>query len=305
MEYVRLSLESNLFFLRIAKEHAIFAAASLPPRDTAVVNQLMVVKCNFEVLLNATISLSQGIIRQEVLASGELVTDLTLPAENATQFLTGLPIDTNITRRELALLQGMRFAPRIDLSARVAELNREIMKLVRFTLDFKNTLLRNVLNCRAFSYTYPTMLHHVIEETEFYLTILEKLESKDSPVDTIEEIIQFEINWNDIMGEHTKFIRGYLDPSEVQLFKQADAFSDKFDELNEKTQALPQQPNMLLEITRESERLVTDLRYFKRQGTEGILACKVKSVISPLLADHVTREANHYLRLLNTFKHTI
>lgn len=33
-------------------------------------------------------------------------------------------------------------------------------------------------------------------------------------------------------------------------------------------------------------------------GAEGILQCKIRSVILPLLADHVLREANHYIRLL-------
>lgn len=302
MEYIRLSLETNLFFLRIAKEHAIFAATSLPPRDAAVVNQLMMVKCNFERLLSATIALSQGMIRPVVLSSGELVTDLTLAAENKTQYLTGLPINTNLTMLEMALIQNRGFMPRADFKVRVTQLNQEIIRLLRFTIDLKNTILGSVLSCNSFSYTYPTMLHHVIEETELYLMLLEKIEDKDSPIDSVEEVIQFEINWNDIMGEHTKFIRGYLDPSEVELFKQANAFSDQFDELNEKTKALPQNPDQLPEITGESETLVTNLRDFKRQGTEGILACQVKSLIPPLLADHVTREANHYLRLLNSFK---
>ena len=30
----------------------------------------------------------------------------------------------------------------------------------------------------------------------------------------------------------------------------------------------------------------------------GINDCKIKSLILPLLADHVLREANHYLRIL-------
>ena len=37
---------------------------------------------------------------------------------------------------------------------------------------------------------------------------------------------------------------------------------------------------------------------FKQAGTEGIAACKIRSIILPLLADHVLREANHYIRLL-------
>ena len=41
-------------------------------------------------------------------------------------------------------------------------------------------------------------------------------------------------------------------------------------------------------------------REFKAAGTEGILDCKIASIILPLLADHVLREANHYIRLLES-----
>ncbi len=46
--------------------------------------------------------------------------------------------------------------------------------------------------------------------------------------------------------------------------------------------------------------LETTKRYrdFKEAGTEGITGCEIRSIILPLLADHVLREANHYLRLL-------
>ena len=43
-------------------------------------------------------------------------------------------------------------------------------------------------------------------------------------------------------------------------------------------------------------------RNFKEAGTEGITQCKIRSVILPLLADHVLREANHYLRILKMEK---
>lgn len=34
---------------------------------------------------------------------------------------------------------------------------------------------------------------------------------------------------------------------------------------------------------------------------EGILTCKIKSIIIPLLADHVLREANHFIRILRSY----
>ena len=41
-------------------------------------------------------------------------------------------------------------------------------------------------------------------------------------------------------------------------------------------------------------------RGFKAAGTKGILDCQISSIILPLLADHVLREANHYIRILET-----
>ena len=39
---------------------------------------------------------------------------------------------------------------------------------------------------------------------------------------------------------------------------------------------------------------------FKSAGVKGITGCDTRPLIIPLLADHVLREANHYLRLLKT-----
>jgi len=42
-------------------------------------------------------------------------------------------------------------------------------------------------------------------------------------------------------------------------------------------------------------------RYFKEAGTKGIDECKIRSIILPLLVDHVLRESNYYIRLLKQF----
>ena len=51
-------------------------------------------------------------------------------------------------------------------------------------------------------------------------------------------------------------------------------------------------------IAQETINQTIKYRNFKVAGTEGIKDCKIKSIILPLLADHVLREANHYLRIL-------
>ena len=297
--YVRHSLELNLFFLRIAKEHAIFAAASLPPRDLPIVQQLIITKNQFEELLNRTVNVADGVVSPEVLASGELFTEFTLPAETQTQFLTGVPIDTNITKKEMVLRPG----PRGDLTKMVAEaskINQEAMKLIKEAIAFKEALLKNILTCKAFSYIYPSMLEHVLEESRFYLKLLEKLEKRD-PIDSIKEVIEQHLVWNKVMFEHTTFIRGYLDPSEEALINTANNYAKEFKMLLNATRELPARPERLREVSRASRESVGRLRNFKRQSTDKILKCKIRSLINPLLSDHVTREANHYLRLLKTF----
>lgn len=55
-------------------------------------------------------------------------------------------------------------------------------------------------------------------------------------------------------------------------------------------------------ITNKTLNQTIQLRNFKQAGTEGIANCKIRSIILPLLGDHVLREANHYIRLLQSYQ---
>lgn len=300
-DYIRLSLETNLFFLRVTKEHIIFASVSLPPRDRAVVNKMLLMKTSFEELLSEAVEMADMVVSQEVLASDELITDFTLAAEMKTQYLTGIPINTDLTRRELAIRAEKKSGRMGELQEAVSVLNKKAMSLAKAAVALKTALQKKISECKAFSYIYPSMLEHVIEEEQYYIKQLEKLEKRDT-IDSVKEIIEEEINWNHLMEEHSKFIRGYLDPEEEKLLAKANNFAEEFDRLLEKTEMAENNPDMLPEVTRESQKDVTELRNFKSQGTMGILKCEIKSLIPPLLSDHVTREANHYLRLLKAFE---
>ena len=51
-------------------------------------------------------------------------------------------------------------------------------------------------------------------------------------------------------------------------------------------------------LTQQTLEETVKFRDFKAAGTQGIQQCRIRSIILPLLADHVLREANHYIRLL-------
>ncbi|WP_027702785.1 DUF2935 domain-containing protein [Metaclostridioides mangenotii] len=55
---------------------------------------------------------------------------------------------------------------------------------------------------------------------------------------------------------------------------------------------------MINNITSETLAETVKFMDFKEAGVKGINECKIRSIIQPLLAGHVLREANHYIRLL-------
>ena len=93
--------------------------------------------------------------------------------------------------------------------------------------------------------------------------------------------------------EHALFIRGLLDPSEEELIFAADGFAADYSKLLETCRGAQNKT-----IASNSLNETIKLRDFKAAGTQGIEECGIRSVILPLLADHVLREANHYIRLL-------
>lgn len=298
-QFVKNSLELNLFFLRIMKEHLIFVSAFLMPKDAYLMDNINTLKSNLEKLLRHTIMLSKGVISPAVDETGDIVTKYTLKAEETTEFYTGLPIDTRFTKAELALPKFNTMETTKGLTEKVFSLNQKIMDVMNVVIKIKSTLKENVFKCKMFIGLYPSLTEHVLEEALFYFSMLAKLQ-KRVDMDINKEIVKQESFWNEIMAEHSKFIRGMLDPTEEVLIEMADKFGNEFDELNKRALKLFDDMSKIKEVTKDSLKATTKLRDFKIQGTEGILSCKVKSIILPLLSDHVLREANHYLKALKS-----
>ncbi|OPY57239.1 MAG: hypothetical protein A4E55_01782 [Pelotomaculum sp. PtaU1.Bin035] len=299
-DFIRQSLDLDLFFLRIMKEHSFFLEGGFTPVCSDLASQADAFKKQFEGLLKEAVSLADACINPDVASSGEIVTEFTLNAERASEFFTGIPIDTSITTAELALTQGMQQLNTQMLVQRVVDLNQRAIAVTQELINFKTTVLNGVLSCRLFTFNYPLLIDHIRREAILFVTLLTRLQQR-MMADITGFAIEQESFWNRIMAEHAKFIRGLLDPTEEALFEIAHNFGKEFDVLTARALAIHNQVTLLPQVTQESLNATVRIRDFKRQGTEGILACKIRSIILPLLGDHVLREANHYLRLLRTF----
>lgn len=288
--YIVKSLELHLFFGRIMKEHSLFLRAGFTPADPSFSARSEFFKREFERLLCRGVSLSDGIISEKVLNSGELVTEFTATAERQTEKLTGIHINRDITNRELRLSScGSNESP--NLVRQVKALNRTALNLLNGLISLKEEILRRVLNCTMFTMNYPLLIEHILREAKLYREYVQMLES-DGDIDC-QSMKKVECFWNQIMMEHALFIRGLLDPTEIELFNSADKFADEYGVLLQKCQNA-QNRTLTLDSLEETKKF----RDFKTAGTKGIECCKIRSIILPLLADHVLREANHFIRIL-------
>ena len=291
-EYIRLSLELHLFFDRIMKEHSLFLETAFMEKNNNLKQVARNFQKSFSNILRRAISLADGNVSNSLLASNEIVTRNTLDAEIQTSNLSGGFIDTDITRRELELRSG-RINVSEEMVNNISNLNKQVLPLVENLINFKNNILNDVLSCRMYTTNYPLLITHIMNEAKMYHTLLSKIENRS--LLTKNELYEQELFWNNIMKEHAEFIRGLLDPSEEELILTADKFAEEYKMI---IQNYRNNPNYL---TNTSLSETINFRDFKVTGEEGILSCKIKSIIIPLLADHVVREANHFIRILQNF----
>lgn len=331
--YVIFSIETHLFFARIMKEHALFLEAGFPCKDREWIQRAGFFRQQFEELLGQTVKISDGMLGDQFLNSGEMVTEFTIPAEQRTSKLTGISIDSRISALQQNLKPGCPVARNRSLVRAVNQLNERGLRLLNGLIAFKEGILREVGRCRLFTSNYPLLIQHILREARLYRSILIELRRNGNV--TRKKLRATEEFWNQIMMEHALFIRGLLDPSEVQLIETADGFAKAYGKLLEKNygygkgrceersgcregndcgtkcsceekrggkekEDCGEKQNCRETDGLRKSSLEETLKYreFKTAGAKGILQCEISSVILPLLADHVLREANHYIRIL-------
>lgn len=292
--FVKASLELHLFFARIMKEHSLFLRVGFMQKNAEYIQESMKYKRLFERLLSDVVNVSNCMIKENVLNSGEIVTEFTYGAERKTENLTGIKIDSDITLKELKLMPRDNKGEILDITKYVRCLNETAIRLLNGLIDLKERLLKDVLCCNVFTANYPLLIDHILREAKLYRQYVLMLQNGEDI--SSQNMKQVELFWNQIMMEHALFIRGLLDPTENELIITADDFANDYRKLIEEAK----------NMTDETIRSVTDQtieqtkKYieFKTAGTVGIKNCEIRSIILPLLADHVLREANHYLRIL-------
>ncbi|AVQ37927.1 hypothetical protein C7M56_04230 [Clostridium botulinum] len=303
-EFIRQSLDLHLFFARIMKEHSFFLQISFTPKDSRLMQQANAFRMEFDRLLADAISLSNGVVSNSVLESAEVVSPFTLKAEMASAYFTGVNIPIRLTEAEEGLMGDTSMKINPMLEEEVFMLNQRAMGLARALAQFKTKILSDVICCRIFTTNYPLLIDHILREAKFYFQLVRRLQNREE-INLEKEAYEQETFWNRIMAEHSKFIRGLLDPTEDELIKTANNFGNEFDKLTEEAKEAMDNSMAIAKVTDDSLKATKEIKKFKAQGTQGLVECKIRSIIIPLLGDHTLREASHYLRLLKIFEKSV
>ena len=296
-EFITMSLDLNLFFLRIMKEHSFFLEVGFTPRDKDMAERARMFRERFEQLLSEATALANGNVSANLLTSNQATTQYTLEAERLTNFYTGIPFNLELTRRERMLRPTGPGVQDAQLEGEVERLDRRAYQLTAELVNYKEQLLRSVRTCNMFTVNYPLLIEHILREARHFMNMLLMLVRRES-INRPEDLISQELFWNRQMGEHAKFIAGLLDPSEEALIETARMFGREFDELTVEAEQVSRHAMDIANVTANSLQETERLRDFKSAGTRGLLECRIQSIIIPLLGDHVLREANHYLCIM-------
>ncbi|TYP74073.1 DUF2935 domain-containing protein [Paenibacillus methanolicus] len=193
----------------------------------------------------------------------------------------------------------------------IKRFNEEVHQAVSHIWVFKRKVLGLILTCKLpGANNFPLLVDHVSREANYFRNRLAELNTgRLEPLP--DAIIDENVFFLRIMADHAKFISHLLDPSERKLIEQANNFSQEFDQLLFQARDLesmrPQSQTLpLLDQFLDQNRVsVKSLRDFKKTARELIEACRIKSIIHPLLADHVFREAEHFLFIIDMFEHSL
>lgn len=193
----------------------------------------------------------------------------------------------------------------------IVRFNEEVHNAVSYIWVFKRKVLGLILQCQLpGANNFPLLVDHVSREANYFRNRLVELNTGTlEPLP--DAIIDENVFFLKIMADHAKFISHLLDPSERKLVEQANHFSHEFDQLLFQAKDLdsmrPQSQTVpLLDQFLDQNRVaVKSLRDFKKTARELIDACRIKSIIHPLLADHVFREAERFLHIIDMFENSL
>jgi hypothetical protein len=195
-------------------------------------------------------------------------------------------------------------AERLKSSKKASEVLTELGNVLEEFCHYQRKLLSDKMNGCLGGAHYPFFFDHVIRETMYFLALVKQVETTEVLYKNGSQTKEM-VLWLRFMADHTKLMYHYLDPSERRLLKMSMEFVELFDNLVLESRDVASMlychkgeikafRRFLLDVRIDVQRL----RDFKQMTAELISDCRVLSIMSVDLVDHMKRESEHFLMIL-------
>ena len=172
------------------------------------------------------------------------------------------------------------FRKRFQAKPMDLDVMNQILPLLKEQREFQVKLLQLLEQGAWIGWTFPLFVNHITLELDYFVDKLNGIQY------TAQEEVAF---WNRINGEHAAFNARFLDPSERELLLKADRTSVKFNKIP-KTEY-----EMMVKLSLTATKELDEFNKAARAQGKA-----VKSIIHPVLLDHVIREGEHSIEILKS-----
>lgn len=252
----------------------------------------------------------RGVIPFPPLTVQELRFWLRIMQEHAVFIEAGLPCDAVELKIEARNFQTV-FAELGEQSGTGGDWQRLAVNAagaVRAFFCFKRRILHCLAECRlAGGGLYPLFVDHLSREALYFLKLLRKPASGDMHC-LVDAAASENIFWARVVADHLKFVRGLVDPAERGLVDEARALGDRFDQFNLQARDVASmvwhyRPNNdFIRFERDFRLAGQEALAFAAAAGGHVARCDAVTNIPELLADHVRREGEHFLAVLELIR---
>lgn len=164
------------------------------------------------------------------------------------------------------------------------EMVAQVLPLAKKLRAYKVEVLNTLNSGKWIGWIFPLFARHITLELDYFIDKLNGIKYTD------QDEIAF---WNTINGEHASFAAHLLDPEERDLFLKGDALSQKF------AKVVGSEDEMMRQISLTHAKELDEYNTSARTAQQNN---QLKSIIHPVLLDHVIREGQRSIRMLDTLQ---
>ena len=247
-------------------------------------------------IINESIMLMNKELADAIVDNDVYITPYTKELDLLTEKLFNISLVIGVDK-DLEILKNKSSVNYDEVIDQVNKLNGDSLELINDFKEFVAEIKTKLKSGDLFSYLYIDFFNYMFDETGVYGRDIKRIESKNDYTDFY--LREFTYYFNELLRESAKYIRGFLDTSEQELFDKASYFVNAFAALTEKY--LKNKDNST-NLSTETERLVSDYKNYVINIIERLLGAKTYFITPPVTLDNFLTNINVYLFIIKYSK---